>query len=112
MLDIKQLEHLRKEIVFNSLYTTDYENSLNICPINVQDFFDGYLEYLFDLQMEDEEYGIEQDIAYYDTSNNLENWYNCFEDDPLPFDKVYEYMREERIPFSTETYKQLREQLD
>ena len=112
MLDIKQLERLRKEIVFNSLYTTDYENSLNICPINVQDFFDGYLEYLFDLQMEDEEYGIEQDIAYYDTSNNLENWYNCFEDDPLPFDKVYEYMCEERIPFSTETYKQLREQLD
>mgnify|MGYP006988846606 CR=1 FL=1 len=112
MLDIKQLEFLKQNIPIGSLYTNDYENSLNICPIDVQNFFDSYLEYLLDLQMEEEEYEVEKDISYYDTLKNLENWYECYEDDPLPYDKVYAYMREERIEFSIETYKNLCEEFN
>ena len=91
MLDIKQLEKLRKEIVLNSLYTNDYENSLGICPIN-------------------EEYGVENDLSYYDTTDRLSNYYDNFEDDPLPIDKVYQYMYENRIPWDKKHYEQLKEQ--
>ena len=109
MLDIKQLKKLRSEIVLNSLYTNDYENTLNICPIDVQMFFDSYIDYLMELQEDDEDYGVETDISYYDTDNNLEDWLNCYEDDPLPYSKTYHYMRENRIPFSTQKYKELKE---
>lgn len=110
MLDIKQLEKLRKEIVLNSLYTNDYENSLGICPINCQDFFDGFFEEMQMEQEEDEEYGVEKDLSYYDTTDRLSNYYDNFEDDPLPIDKVYQYMYENRIPWDKKHYEQLKEQ--
>ena len=40
----EQLIKLRKEIVLNSLFISDYENSFGIDPHNVCDFFDSYLE--------------------------------------------------------------------
>jgi len=48
-LDSNQLWELRKEIVLNSLYISDYENSFHIDPNAVCDFFDGYLEFLSDI---------------------------------------------------------------
>lgn len=44
MLSFRQFKKLRGEIVLNSLYLSDYENSLGIDPQNVYDFFEGYLE--------------------------------------------------------------------
>ena len=42
----RNLWALRTEITLGSLYTSDYENSFQILPRMVQDFFDGYIEYL------------------------------------------------------------------
>ena len=101
MLDKNQLEKLRKEIVLGSVYVNDYENSLNICPKNVCDFFDGYLEELM-YRMQEGWNGIGDDdfwkyVDEYDTIDCLEEYYDMFEEDPLPYDKTYAYMRENRI---------------
>ena len=111
MLDDKQLEILRKEIVLGSMYTNDYENSLGVCPINCQDFFDSYIEELEMKQEEDEEMGVSKDLSYYDTLSNLSDFYNyMYEDDPLPIDKTYQYMIENRIAWGNgSAYKKLKE---
>lgn len=43
----EEIGKLRKEIVLNSLYTKDYENSFGIDPHKVQDFFDSFVEYIW-----------------------------------------------------------------
>ena len=48
----RNLWALRTEITLGSLYTSDYENSFQILPRMVQDFFDGYIEYLWELAKE------------------------------------------------------------
>ena len=75
---------MRKEIVVNSWFTSDYENTHHILPRNVQDFFDGYISYLYELAEENGENPDIQDLCIkYDNADNLENWYYCFEDNPL-----------------------------
>lgn len=76
------LEQLRKEIVLGSLFTNDYKNTFGINPNAVQDFFDGYLEYLAELMKEDGV--IDGDYEKYDTTDNLLAWYYMFDEDPLP----------------------------
>ena len=44
MLSFNQFKKLRGEIVLNSLFINDYQNSLGIDPKRVCDFFEGYLE--------------------------------------------------------------------
>lgn len=44
MLTREQFEQLRGEIVLNSLFLADYENSLGISALRVYDFFDGWLD--------------------------------------------------------------------
>ena len=84
LLTREELWDLRNEIVLNSLYTSDYENTHHILPRDVQDFFDGYVEYLYELAEENGEKPDIQDLCIkYDNPDNLENWYNCFEDNPL-----------------------------
>lgn len=84
LLTKEELWDLRKEIVLNSLFTSDYENTHHILPKDVQDFFDGYIEYLYELAEENGEKPDIQDLCIkYDNPDNLENWYNCFEDNPL-----------------------------
>ena len=84
LLTKEELWDLRNEIVLNSLYTSDYENTHHILPRDVQDFFDGYVEYLYELAEENGENPDIQDLCMkYDNPDNLENWYNCFEDNPL-----------------------------
>lgn len=84
LLTREELWDLRKEIVLNSLYTSDYENTHHILPRDAQNFFDGYVEYLYELA---EENGEEPDIhdlcIKYDNADNLENWYYCFDENPL-----------------------------
>lgn len=83
----EMLWKLRKEIILNSLFISDYRNTFGIDPHTVCDFFDSYLSYLdeemcaaipnyddsrfFDL------------LPTYDTEENLWNWYCCYEEDPL-----------------------------
>ena len=84
LLTREELRDLRKEIVLNSLYTSDYENTHHILPRDAQNFFDGYIEYLYELTEENGEKPDIQDLCIkYDNPDNLENWYNCFEDNPL-----------------------------
>lgn len=84
LLTREELRDLRKEIVLNSLYTSDYKNTHHILPRDAQNFFDGYVEYLYELA---EENGEEPDIhdlcIKYDNADNLENWYYCFDENPL-----------------------------
>lgn len=79
------LWNLRTEIVLGSLYTSDYENTFRILPIIVQSFFDGYIEYLWELAEENNKKAnmdFEDLIEIYDNSDNLK-WYYCFNEDPL-----------------------------
>ena len=100
LLTREELCDLRNEIVLNSLYTSDYENTHHILPRDVQDFFDGYVEYLDELAEEDgEELDITDLYAKYDNPDNLENWYNCFEDNPL-----LNYVEKMRASFEKENF--------
>ena len=77
----QDLEQLRKEIVLNSLYISDYNNSFNIDPHSVCDFFDGFISYMEELASE-----INPNITYdemFETLDNTETlfeWYLCYED--------------------------------
>lgn len=77
----EQLWQLRREIVLDSCYFHDYENSLGIDSHYVCAFFDGYSEYLSELMNEDEIPDNEKlDKLYlYDTIDNLENYQGCVE---------------------------------
>lgn len=77
----KQLWQLRSEIVLDSYYLHDYENSLGIDSHYVCAFFEGYSEYLSELMDED---GIPDNekldkVHLYDTIDNLENYQGCVE---------------------------------
>lgn len=100
-----QLKQLRKEIRLNSIYTDDYTNSFNIPARQVQDFFDGYLEYcetipnengdllcdLINTLTNNEYYNTLFEIA--NNHNNLCEYYNYYlVEDPLSqefFKKYY-----------------------
>ena len=93
----QELQQLRNEITLNSLYTSDYNNSFNIDPRQVQDFFDSWLECCY---LDDEEYLSEFDNnQYYDElfkiANNIDtlyDYYISFDEDPLSqkyFEKYY-----------------------
>lgn len=79
---------LRKEIMFCSLFVSDYRNSMGIDEHDVCDFFDGYAEYLAELMNYDEEGRGDNHffdhVDQYDNPDNLYDWYGCFEWDPLP----------------------------
>lgn len=68
---------LRQEIVLNSLLVSDYKNSFGFAPKSMQEFFDGYLEYLCDLAEEDgvDREDISEVIANYDDEGNLFDYY-------------------------------------
>ena len=76
------LAKLRKEIVLNSVYTSDYNNSFGISADSLCSFFDGYVSYLEELAEED---NFKYDDMFalfnkYDTIDNLYSWYCCFDD--------------------------------
>lgn len=48
-----QLWKLRQDVVLNSLFTRDYVNRYGISPEITQAFFDGYVEYLYEIAEED-----------------------------------------------------------
>lgn len=75
-LNDKQIVALREDVVLNSLFTRDYTNRFGISPNDVQDFFDGYLEYLFEIAEEDG-CPIDEVINRYDNAENLIVWRYC-----------------------------------
>lgn len=88
-MDKKELTKLRKEIVLNSLFTDDYENSFGIDKRLVQTFFDGYMEelnYLLEEKLGKENvenlgFGKYYDELFkLDTIDNLYNYYCSCED--------------------------------
>ena len=85
----KNLWKLRQEIVLNSLFTNDYENSFGIDPLIVQSFFDSYMEelsYILQEQSNEEEIAKLNSDKYYeqlfklDNKENLYNYYCSCED--------------------------------
>jgi len=88
-MEKKDLWKLRQEIVLNSLYTNDYENSFGIEPLIIQSFFDSYMEelsYLLQEQVGDEKIEKLNSDKYYeqlfklDNEDNLYNYYCSYED--------------------------------
>ena len=106
------LAQLRKEVVLNSLYYTDYRNSFGIDCHSASLFFDSYLSFISEMAEED---GYKWDYAEpgstyyqegyhtwseflerYDTTDNLCEWWGCYES----FDWVMyegEYEKEQRM---------------
>ena len=83
---IEDLRTLRNEIVLNSLFVSDYENSFGISAKSVSLFFDSYMSFLDELADEDnfrygykEEHTYDEFFAKYDTIDNLYDWYGCYE---------------------------------
>ena len=82
-LSSAQLADLRKEIVLNSLYISDYDNSFGFDPNHINSFFDGYVSYLEELAEEDgytEWDNIFRMFNLYDNETNLWDWFNCSDD--------------------------------
>lgn len=71
---------LRNEIVLNSLYVSDYENTFNLVAKCVCDFFDGYCEYLKELATEKNDNPTIDEIFAEDNEDNLFAWFCCFDD--------------------------------
>jgi len=77
----QDLEQLRKEIVLNSLYISDYNNSFNIDPHSVCDFFDGFISHMEELASEiNPNMTYEEMFVMLDNTETLFEWYSCFED--------------------------------
>lgn len=76
-LDSDQLWKLRGEIVLNSIFVQDYENSFEFDPSGICDFFDGYLEYLYELANGEglEDIELADLIDRYDNPDNLFDYY-------------------------------------
>lgn len=93
MLTKKQLKQLRKEITLNSLYLKDYNNNLFIKEKTACNFFDGYIEYLYEIAHENnfKSNDVIDVLNEYDNIENLFNYYIGFDDDPLLQDDYIAY---------------------
>lgn len=76
----EDLAKLRSEIVLNSHYIADYENSFGFNAKDVSYFFEGYMDYIAELCEEDIHKTELEDIFTYDTIDNLLSWFNCHDD--------------------------------
>ena len=75
---------LRNEVVVNSPYLSDYQNSFGLDTHSVYDFFDSWLSYM---QSEMEEDGHkdagDKFFGYFDQYDNADflwSWFMCYED--------------------------------
>lgn len=79
-----QLWKLRLEIVLNSLYYCDYENSLGLDRRAVAAFFDGFLEFVEEEMKEDIPGFTDKDffrhLSAYDNSEYLWQYFSGFEE--------------------------------
>ena len=97
----KDLAKFRSEIVLNSIFFNDYNNSFGIDIHDAAAFFDGYYDFMWELAYEDaEEQGKGTShhthnyvVENYDNTDNLESWWNCYGD----FDWVRYYNKEQYL---------------
>lgn len=83
------LWQLRTEIVLNSVFMSDYQNSFGFTTQSVLEFFDGYMSYLEELMTED---GVSDSDVFnvldkYDTIDNLWAWWYMYDINPLEKEK-------------------------
>ena len=86
---IEDLQQLRKEIVLNSLFVSDYNNSFGISAKSVSLFFDSYMSFIWDMAHNEDNFIVgypnygdhtyEEFFEKYDTIDNLYDWYGCYE---------------------------------
>jgi hypothetical protein len=90
-LDINELWELRKQIVLNSMYYSDYYNDYRICTHTAINFFDCYLDYL--CNTENWKYlKLNENCQIPTDDNNIIEIINCFDNkDNLYWFKTYEY---------------------
>lgn len=99
MMTKDELWALRQKIKWGSLFYADYRNSFGIDEHPVCDFFDGFLEYL-DQEMQatipdyDDAHFFDL-LPEYDNAENLWDWYNMLETDPLPISEKMENEEDE-----------------
>lgn len=76
-LNIDQLWELRQQITLNSIFIQDYENDFEFEPESISNFFDGYLEYLYELANGEglEDIELFDLVDKYDTPENLFEYY-------------------------------------
>lgn len=73
----EKLWELRKEICLGSLYFSDYKNSFGV-PMNVcGDFFDGFIDYCFIVEEENEN-GLTELKDIYDKYDNADELWDYF----------------------------------
>lgn len=71
----EEILEVRKQIVLNSLYLSDYITTFDLDPIEVEEYFEGYVEYLEELAEEAGDPNL--DFRDFDTEENLLKWHNC-----------------------------------
>ena len=87
----RDLPLLRKQIRLGSLFYADYENDMGFARESVCDFFDGFLDFVYEIAKEDtgEKYPEWDEVMKrYDTDEYLIQWWYCF--DWFPFKEVKE----------------------
>ena len=86
MLTKKQLKQLRDEIVLNSIFLKDYDNTLFIKRDRVCNFFNSFIEYIEEIYTEKHghsAYSYDDLFKEYDNINTLYDYYKYMEYDPL-----------------------------
>lgn len=48
-LIFQEVKRLRNQVIINSCFLEDYDNTFGVDPHEVYDYFDGYLEYLAEI---------------------------------------------------------------
>lgn len=81
----EKLWALRREIVLNSLFLSDYRNSFQIDPVAVSTFFDGFLEEI-EMRIEEDYPGFDWNrffdyLPKYDNPDTLWEYYDGMEFD-------------------------------
>lgn len=79
-LEREDLQKLRNEIVLNSHYTADYFNSFGFNAKDVCTFFDGYMDFITEICKENDLEDNIDNILMFDNIDNLERWFNCYDD--------------------------------
>lgn len=79
----EDLWKLRCEVSVNSLYYSDFHNSFGLDTHSVSDFFDGWLDFVEELMVEDGHKDAGNKFFdyfdQYDNAETLEQWYYCFD---------------------------------
>lgn len=84
-LSKKNILKLRKEIKLNSLYLSDYENSFGIDRKEAYHYFDGYMDFIWDIAKEklpkhlNDTDRLSMVFSDYDTKENLLAYHELYD---------------------------------